>query len=125
MHAAACGQMTANHSSILEMWVARVSPEMYLCPGCLRLGEATPSYDAGTAVSEQLPWQHVTGMSSSAQCALKGNFCIILAKRRLPCILSVHYFSNCTRVTPVHSSKHLVAVVGHAFPASATQKQDK
>ncbi|KAL4437495.1 hypothetical protein ABPG77_003476 [Micractinium sp. CCAP 211/92] len=28
--------------------------------GTLRLGEATPSYDADTPVEEQLPWEHIT-----------------------------------------------------------------
>lgn len=28
--------------------------------GTLRLGEATPSYDADTAVEERLPWEHIT-----------------------------------------------------------------
>lgn len=29
--------------------------------GTLRLGEATPSYDADTPVEEHLPWEHITG----------------------------------------------------------------
>ena len=28
--------------------------------GAIRLGEATPSYDADTEVSERLPWEHIT-----------------------------------------------------------------
>lgn len=28
--------------------------------GILRLGEATPSYDAETAVTERSPWDHIT-----------------------------------------------------------------
>ena len=31
--------------------------------GTLRLGQATPSYDAETEVSEERPWEHVTGAS--------------------------------------------------------------
>ena len=29
--------------------------------GTLRLGQATPSYDAETDVSSQQPWEHITG----------------------------------------------------------------
>ena len=29
--------------------------------GTLRLGQATPSYDAETDVSEERPWEHITG----------------------------------------------------------------
>ena len=29
--------------------------------GTLRLGQATPSYDAETDVSEKRPWEHITG----------------------------------------------------------------
>ena len=29
--------------------------------GTLRLGQTTPSYDAETDVSENLPWEHITG----------------------------------------------------------------
>jgi tRNA pseudouridine55 synthase len=29
--------------------------------GTLRLGQATPSYDAMTAVEEELPWERITG----------------------------------------------------------------
>jgi len=31
-----------------------------LYTGTLKLGEATPSYDAETEVEERLPWEHVT-----------------------------------------------------------------
>ena len=31
--------------------------------GTLRLGQATPSYDAETDVSEERPWEHITGAS--------------------------------------------------------------
>jgi len=30
--------------------------------GTLRLGQATPSYDAETDVSTELPWEHITGI---------------------------------------------------------------
>ena len=29
--------------------------------GTLRLGEATPSYDAETEVEQRLPWEHISG----------------------------------------------------------------
>ena len=29
--------------------------------GSMRLGEATPSYDADTPVAERAPWEHITG----------------------------------------------------------------
>ena len=29
--------------------------------GVLRLGQATPSYDAETAAEEELPWEHISG----------------------------------------------------------------
>ena len=34
--------------------------------GTLRLGQATPSYDAETDVSEEHPWEHITGASSGS-----------------------------------------------------------
>ena len=34
--------------------------------GTLRLGQATPSYDAETNVSEERPWEHITGASSDS-----------------------------------------------------------
>ena len=34
--------------------------------GTLRLGQATPSYDAETNVSEEGPWDHITGATSGS-----------------------------------------------------------
>jgi tRNA U55 pseudouridine synthase TruB len=36
--------------------------------GTLRLGQATPSYDAACDVCEELPWEHITGAGMLAAC---------------------------------------------------------
>ena len=37
------------------------APSVRPAAGCLRLGEATASYDADTPVSDRRPWEHITG----------------------------------------------------------------
>lgn len=43
--------------------------------GTLRLGQATPSYDAETDVSTELPWEHITGSMQMTDFLLMHNYC--------------------------------------------------
>ena len=54
--------------------------------GTLRLGQATPSYDAMSDIEEELPWEHITGEhADNVACLWKYNTIEGTCKALLPC----------------------------------------